>query len=117
MSHPPVIWSPSPANFEYVGKKEKGEGKEEGGKGEGKRRARGRKKEGKEKGGKERRKKGEVRGKEEEERDGKGKTERTQGWRQRGDRGLQPPRRGGLAPPSGKNDDFVGEHWGKKKIL
>ena len=78
---PPIIWSPS-ANVGSVGKKEKGEGKVEGGKGEGKRRERGRKKEGKGKGkrGKrERRKKGEEggrKGKEEDEREGKGKTER-----------------------------------------
>ena len=31
--------------------------------------------------------------------------------------GLQPPVGEAVAPPSGKNDDFVGEHWGKKKKL
>ena len=67
-----VVWGLCPpnnyvaiGNFWSVGKKEKGEGKEEGGKGEGKKRGEGRKKEGKGKGKKrkrERRKKGEEGG-------------------------------------------------------
>ena len=77
-----IIWSTS-ANFWFVGKKEKGEGKEEGGKEEGKKRERGRKKEGKgegKRGKRERRKEGKGRGKEEEEREEEGtETERMGG--------------------------------------